>query len=461
MQQYTGFADWEPSPDKPVILSGSPAQDLEAYEESSKQLTEADYKILERIAPRPIWERLEELRKEEESKPSVTERPAGNASLLGKPRKIAQKPEVNIIELPDGKVQIFYEFINYGGTNVNSSRDGGTTRRQITLKPANLKPIVELLKKQLISGQQVILLEDSELPEDFEVSVSPKDTVTAIPEENSVSIICDKNQAKSIIKLLNIIDQPKRQVEITARIFEVSQDFDFQLGAKTLIKHLASDNKQALASNFSAKDFAGAVVDPLTGAVPDPGSVLKLMRVFADAGITLDASFQALAETGLIRVVSSPRMTVTAGQTAHMLAGQELPIQSATIANDTIVTEEFTYKPIGVQLYITPQTVGPESVKLHVVTIVSAVSGFAPLPEVEPTALTNPILDSREAETFVRIPNKNTLVIGGLKMIRTVTREDKIPGLGDIKIIKWLFKNHRSQKLINDLYFFVTPKILR
>ena len=75
--------------------------------------------------------------------------------------------------------------------------------------------------------------------------------------------------------------------------------------------------------------------------------------------------------------------------------------------------------------------------------------------------LINPIIDSREAITHVTIKDANTLVIGGMKMIRKVSRESKIPGLGDIAFIKWLFRNERSQNQVNDLYFFVTPRLMK
>jgi len=192
------------------------------------------------------------------------------------------------------------------------------------------------------------------------------------------------------------------------------------------------------------------------------------MQVFTDAGLTLDATFQALADTGLIKVVSSPRMTVRAGQTAYLLAGQELPIQSAIIANDKLISQNVSYKPVGVQLYITPQVIGDDSVKLHVLTQVTAISGFAPLPPLDDRnrqedsqALTNPILDSREAETNVSIGDDQTLVMGGLRMVRSINRDQKVPGLGDVKGLGWLFKNTRSQRQITDLYFFVTPSIQR
>jgi type II secretory pathway component GspD/PulD (secretin) len=147
-----------------------------------------------------------------------------------------------------------------------------------------------------------------------------------------------------------------------------------------------------------------------------------------------------------------------------MLAGSELPIQQSTVVNSALQTST-TYKPVGVQLYITPQATGPDSVKLHAITVVSSVSGFVPLPtitgETSPSKLlVNPILDSREAETTVTIEDGSTLVFGGLRLIRTTSRESKIPGLGDIPGLGWLFKNHRSQKQQTDLYFFVTPTLL-
>jgi type II secretory pathway component GspD/PulD (secretin) len=267
----------------------------------------------------------------------------------------------------------------------------------------------------------------------------------------------------SVISMLAQLDQPPRQVEITAKMFEVSHDFDFQYGCQLMLSHLASDGSQSAISSFSTKSFLDAV-QGTSGAASGDGSVLALMQVFGQSGISLNTTFQLMTEAGLINVVASPRMTVAAGQTGYMLAGQELPIQSVSIVNNTETTST-TYKPVGVQLYITPEAMGPNTVKLHAVSVVSAVQGFAPLPSLQTDTaanqlLINPIIESREAETSVTLENGSTLVFGGLRMIRTTTRESKIPGLGDIPGFGWLFKNHRSQKQMTDLYFFVTPTLL-
>src|SRR4029079_4490226 len=124
-----------------------------------------------------------------------------------------------------------------------------------------------------------------------------------------------------------------------------------------------------------------AVTDAAAAAVPGVGSVVTLTNLFEKAGVSIDASFQILADEGLIRMVSSPRMTVAGGQTGYMLAGQELPIQTANFVSG-VLQASTTYKPVGVQMYITPQAVGRNRIKLHTISIVSSVSGFTPVPSI-------------------------------------------------------------------------------
>ena len=444
IREYVKISDWSPAADRPMVISGSPSSDADAFAAGTHGLDESDWRVLEGVAPRPAWERLFETR----DRLLGTNAPGAPGPAPATPAPPIQPaaprpPDAQITALPNGRIQIFYALRHYGGARVITAREGGTDRRKVTVTPPDLAPAVELVTLHLAG----------------------KGTVTPLPSQNALAITCEAALKDSLLQLLAGMDRPTNQVEISARIFEVSNDFDFQLGAQLLLSHISGDNSQGLATKFSAKDFVGAVVNPLTGSVPDPGGAVRLLNAFSSAGITLDATFQALAKSGLVRVVASPRLTVTAGQTAYMLAGQELPIQSAKISNDQFITEKITYKPIGVQLYITPQIISSNNVKLHVVTTVSAISGFAPTPTIDEydlnPAIVNPILDSREAETYVTVADGHTLVIGGLRMVRTVTRESKVPGLGDLKFAEWLFKSHRTQKQVNDLYFFVTPRLIR
>jgi hypothetical protein len=443
----------------PVVISGKPGHDTKALLSADEQLTEADWRVLEKLGPRPIWEQVDKRskRSREEVAPVLAEpgTAVASANEFGRPSLIpttgpttrpvneADLP-VQIIPLADNKIRMIWTLRAYGGTTVASPRNGGTTRRDVTLTPPDLTPLVTVVTQQVGQGG----------------------TVVPLPRENTIVVTCSKDLKDSTLDLLNRLDVAPKQVEITARIFEVSQDFDFQQGANLLLNRLASDGTQSALSTFSAKRFAEAAASGAGG--PVNGSVLHLMQTFSDAGLSVDVTFQLLQETGLIKVVSSPRMTVAVGQTGYMLAGQEIPIQSANLVSNVIQTTT-TYKPVGVQLYITPQAISASAVKLHTISIVSAVNGFAPLPTLaggtangsaDLGTVVNPIIDSREAETQVTIHNGDTLVISGLRMVRSTTREEKIPGLGELPGLGWLFKNHRTQQQMTDLYFFVTPALL-
>ncbi len=427
---------------KTVVLSAHPKQDGAAFRESQEQLTDADWQTLEKLGPRPIWEQLEAKRPPRHmGDPHTTPEPAATRPSTTQPSLLQVLNEadfpVQTVNLPDGKVRLIWTLRSYGGASVKSTRDAITSRRTVETAPPDLTPLVAVLMQNL----------------------GPGGTVTPLPRENSIVVTCDKAMRTPVLSMLNDLDHPPRQVEITAKIFEVSRDFDFQQGTELVLNRLASDPAASLASTFSAKRFLDAIQNPTPA--PVQGSVLRLMQAFQSAGISVDVSFQLLAEAGLIQVVSEPRMTVAVGQTGYMLAGQEIPIQSTNVINNVLQVGT-TYKPVGVQLYITPEAAGADRVKLHTISIVSAVSGFSQVPTMNGgvVPLVNPVIDSREAETAVTVDDGSTLVISGLRMIRTTTRESKIPGLGDVPVLGWLFKNHRSQQQQTDLYFFITPNML-
>ncbi len=409
------------------VISSTPRGDEQTLREAEALSTDVRWDVLEKKGPKPMWEIL----------PGKRSDNGAGAPATG-PVAAAPLP-VQMIELPDGKVRLIWTLRNYGGSDVTSKRDEKTARRDVVLKPPDLAPLTAVIAQQ----------------------IGKDGAVTALPRENALVITCDAAHKQTVLELLARLDVPPPQVEITARIFEVTLDRDFQQGSRILAERIATSDTQNLTSTFSTARFLEQIQQP--GSGPFQGSVLTLTKALQEQGISIEAAFQLLEETGLMRLVSSPRMTVAVGQTGYMLAGKEVPIQSANINNNQLQTST-QYKPVGVQLYITPQAMGPDSVKLHMISIVSSISGFAPLPTLtgsnDAKFLMNPVIDSREAETVVTVGDGDTLVISGLRMTRTTTRENKIPLLGDVPVLGWAFRNHRSQQQLTDLYFFVTPRLL-
>jgi len=447
----------------PQVISSRSDADAAALASADQQLSQADWRLLEQYGPRPIWSKI--LGAPNRAAAEGLPPPPGEGNSLGPihpptiPHAAATQPDaaaanpaeatprLEASALPatirrvDGEtLQILWTLRNYGGSTVTSSRDQSTNRREVETAQADLAPLLAVITDQL--GDSV--------------------RCSALPADNRLILTCPAEDRHRVLDLLNRLDAAPPQVEINVKIFEVTQDFDFQQGTELILSHLAESGSQTATSIFSARRFLDAVTSG--GSGPVQGSVVNLMQVFEQAGVSVDLSFQLLAENGLVEVVSAPRMTVAVGETGYMLAGKELPIQSASLANGVLKTST-QYKPVGVQLYITPRAAGDDHVKLHAISIVSSIAGFAPLPTMTDSGgfdekLINPIIDTREAETTVTIGDGDTLVFSGLRMVRNITRENKIPWLGDVPGLGWMFKNHRTQQQSTDLYFFVTPHLL-
>jgi hypothetical protein len=461
------------------VVSTDPARDGSALAETQRQLTDVRWQVIERKGPKTATEQFDIFHRPPVTKPTNVKALPGSEPRSSEDAPIVRghvtisiptsgsvsstQPTthpvspavaetavlpvysedglpVEIVPLMDGRIRMIWTLRNYGGTNVTSSRDPVSSRRTVAIAPPDLVPLVAVLQQQL----------------------GATGNVTPLPRENTIVVTCERSMKSPMLDILAKLDVAPRQVEIAARIFEVSRDFDFQQGARVLGRHVGAHGSETGLSVFDSK-AAQAVGAAATAAVPAAGSVISLVKVFEGMGLSLDASFQILADEGMIRMVSSPRMTVAAGQTGYMLAGQELPIQTSNFVNN-VLQASTTYKPVGVQMYITPQAVGANRIKLHTISIVSAVSGFTPVPSLSGNNsshfMLNPVIDSREAETAVTVENGSTLVISGLRMSRTTTREEKVPGLGDLPLLGWMFKNHHSQQQMTDLYFFLTPTLI-
>lgn len=427
--------------DDNVVVSGSPNTDTTAYRFSARQLEEAHFDEIDAAGPQPKSGRKSTAgvigaNGEPEPKTIISSAPATQPATQPTSRPAVQAE--SRVALPEGRVRLIWDLQGFGSSRVTTSGSGGTSRRQITVEPADLAPLVQIIQAQLADAG----------------------TVVPLVNEAKLVIVCREEAEPGVLELLRTLDRPGKQVEITAKIFEVRHDFDYQQGARLLLNRVAEDGTQQALSTFSTQ----RLLDAASGGSPFQGSVLSLMQTLSDSGIGIEASFELLAEAGLVNVVSEPRLTVAEGQTGYMLAGRELPIQSAEFNNGTLKAST-QYKPVGVQLYVTPQLVGDGHVTLHTVSVVSSIAGFTPLPtlrggQASTPLLLNPVLESREAETNVTVAAGDTLVISGMRMVRTTTREDKIPGLGDLPLLGNLFKNHRTQRHMTDLYFFLTPRLV-
>jgi pilus assembly protein CpaC len=172
----------------------------------------------------------------------------------------------------------------------------------------------------------------------------------------------------------------------------------------------------------------------------------------------LGAVVRALETKGLFQSLAEPNLIATNGKEASFLAGGEYPYPVVQPGGSGAASVTIMFKEFGVRLNFTPTVLGGDLINLKVRPEVSALD-FANAIELEGFKI--PALSTRRTETEIELRDGQTFAIAGL-MNNTLTNSmSKIPGLGDIPILGYLFRSRQYQKNQTELVVMITPSIIR
>jgi pilus assembly protein CpaC len=169
----------------------------------------------------------------------------------------------------------------------------------------------------------------------------------------------------------------------------------------------------------------------------------------------LGVLIKALQNRGLFQSLAEPNLVAESGKEASFLAGGEFPVPIAQGSGANIGVSVM-FKEFGIRLNFTPTVVG-DRVHLKVRPEVSTLDyGNAVLL----SGFRIPSLSTRRAETELELQNGQTFAIAGLMSNQMQTTMQKIPGIGDIPILGYLFKSKASKRDQTELVVMITPEIL-
>ncbi len=171
----------------------------------------------------------------------------------------------------------------------------------------------------------------------------------------------------------------------------------------------------------------------------------------------LGGVIRALQSKGLFQSLAEPNLVALNGKEASFLAGGEYPYPVAQpSASGTSITVQF--KEFGIRLTFTPTVLGNDLINLKVRPEVSTLD-FSNAITLDGFRL--PALSTRRTETEVELADGQTFAIAGLMNNTVNNTMQKIPGIGDIPILGYLFRSRAYQKNQTELVVMITPTILR
>jgi type IV pilus assembly protein PilQ len=289
--------------------------------------------------------------------------------------------------------------------------------------------------------------------------LSARGSVLAEPRTNQIFISDLPARLSDLEKMLKQLDVPVRQILIEARIVEADDQFGqslgVRLGAGLAIPLKIQGGAQQLSlgatnSANAAGTVSGNLVNLPAGmagqTVNTPSSfAVSLFNAAADRFINVEIS--ALEASGLGKVVSRPRV-VTADQTKALIEqGTELPYQISAGNNITSIA----FRKANLKLEVTPQITPDGSVVLDVDVNRDSVgqitaAGYA--------------INTKHVKTQVRVEDGGTVVLGGIYEETDRNDDTKVPGLGEVPVLGWLFKKRDQTRRKSELLIFITPRVM-
>ena len=297
----------------------------------------------------------------------------------------------------------------------------------------------------------------------------------AIDERTNTLLIYDTaERLQDIRRLVRTLDIPIRQVLIESRIVVVNDDFSRDLGVRmgfTGVDSNSSDGLISVTGTGEGSDvIVGSALDNLANTgqpfpvlspdinnryavnVPIDNAAGRLALAVLDSDYIVDLELTALEAEGRGEIISTPRIITANQKEAVIKQGVEIPYQESASSGATATQ----FKEAVLSLTVTPQITPDDNIIMDLIVskdsvgelVASATGGFVPS------------IDTRSVETQVLVRDGQTVVLGGIYETERRETVNKVPLLGDIPGVGYLFRSTQNVSNKAELLIFVTPRIL-
>ncbi len=289
-------------------------------------------------------------------------------------------------------------------------------------------------------------------------------TIQAHEANNAIIVNAPPDILRALQSVIRRLDVRRAQVLVEAVIAEVSSQAATELGVQWVYDGSPADAPVGLI-NFggSGAGIAGIAAAAAAGnltQVPD-GLIAAVGDTATSGGTRFGALIRALAGTGDTNILSTPTLLTLDNEEAEIVVGQNVPFVTGsytspggTGSTPTNPFQTIQREDVGLTLTVKPQINEGNAVKLEIAQEVSSVAAAT-------TGAADLITDKRSLRTTVLVDDGQAVVLGGLIDDNLRESIQKVPVLGDIPVLGWLFSHKRTQKEKRNLMVFLRPVILR
>ncbi|MFO7983704.1 MAG: type II secretion system secretin GspD [Desulfuromonadales bacterium] len=305
-------------------------------------------------------------------------------------------------------------------------------------------------------------------------------TVTADKPTNSLIVNSTSEDYETMSRIIEQLDTPRKQVFVEALILELSLDAVKQLGV-SLQGGVAVDDDSLtfgtsnlnsgqvglgdLAPGSEASQIPSLLTQTVNGILL--GGLFNPIEVMGPNGDLISVpAFSALIDLAKgntdVNILSAPRLLTLDNEEAEIVVGSNVPIITERLSDTSNVDAQrvsVERQDVALTLQLTPQITEGALVRLDVLQEIT---------EIAPTNASvgnvndvGPTLTKRLLTNTVVVEDGRTAVLGGLISSNKQTQVSKVPFLGDIPLLGWLFRSKKDSERKTSLMVFMTPRIIR
>jgi general secretion pathway protein D len=333
-------------------------------------------------------------------------------------------------------------------------RDGNT--KVIYLKYARAADIVETLR-----GVGKTQGEEAQA-KTAATAIEKQLDIQADEATNSLVITAPPALMRSLEGVIRQLDIRRAQVLVDAIIAEVSERKVRELGVQWVVFDRSAQTSPIGGTNFNnvgtnLVDIAQGVINQeLVGLTP--GLAFGVGKLGSDT-LNFAAVLQALAGDGDTNILSTPSLLTLDNEEAEIIVGQNVPFVTGSFTSTGAAAgsvdpfQTIQREDVGITLRIKPQINEGNAMVMAVEQEVSSISSSGQASDI--------ITDKRSIKTNILAEDGQVIVLGGLIEDRVRESEQKVPFLGDLPLLGYLFRAKQTNKDKVNLMVFIHPTILR
>lgn len=284
--------------------------------------------------------------------------------------------------------------------------------------------------------------------------------ITADPATNSLVIIASNRDFEILQEVIAKLDIPRPQVFVEVLIAEITVERGVDIGFEFRSTNDSTEEGIQVIGGTNYGGIQSAAVNPLGVTGFAIGAADGTLTFAGETFSNIGALFRAMQTDRDVNILATPHILTTDNEEAEIVIANNIPfitgqIFSANFNNPATTIER---KDVGITLRITPQINESEMVRL---TIYQESSTVTDSPEGLSASQVGITTAKRSADTVVIVKTRQTVVIGGLMQDNITYTEAKVPILGDIPILGYLFKSSRRKVEKTNLLIFITPYIIK